>query len=103
MYIRLGSDGSSWIEWQHIPPAPGSHFSRVGWSSTLWTGSKDSPPSVERKRIPGVAPSQISPSLRPGSTCQVSSSFSPDSSGRPRPSARFHVFPSSADRWNVPP
>ncbi len=57
MYIRLGSSGSTWIEWQHMPPAPGCHWSRVGCSSSPWFGSHVMPPSPERKSTPGAPPS----------------------------------------------
>ena len=78
-----GSSASSWIEWQHMPPAPGSQRSRVSCWVRLATDANVLPPSVERSSAPGAAPSQSSPGSRPGRTCHVFSSLSPDSSGKP--------------------
>ena len=100
--MRRGEPGSIWIEWQHIPPAPGCQRSRVACSVRPGTDSHDAPESAERRSAPGAAPrkSVLGSDEWPGSTCQTSPS---SRSGSSIFSDRSHVVPPLPERWTVPP
>ena len=71
--IFFGSFASIAIECSPIPPKPGTHFAREGWSSRLFTIDHVSPRSSLLKSAAGSVPAHTTFGVCgcPGSMCQV--------------------------------
>src|ERR1700691_981070 len=71
--IRFGRDGSNRIVCRHIPPAPGFHFERVGWSFSPGRGAHESPSSSDLHSEAGSTPRNTvrGSDGRPGAICQM--------------------------------
>src|SRR6266403_892237 len=107
MIIRLGSIGSGRIVCRHMPPPPGVHFGRCGWSSNDWTGVHVAPASRDSKSAEGSTPqnSVSGVSGAPREICQIFLSANFDSGGNftEYVSGSVDVFPKSSDEHSTVP
>src|SRR5438445_10672171 len=95
--IFFGSFASIAIEWSPMPPKPGTHFARDGWSSRLFTIDHVSPRSSLLKSAAGSVPAQTTFGVFscPGSMCQVFEKVRSVPSGKAGFFVVFHVLPMS--------
>ena len=94
--IRLGSVGSSAIEWSPSPPAPGLHSCSVAWARNEGTCVQVMPRSSLRKSPAGSVPAHTTLGCEawPASMCHVRLNVSAGSSNAGF-CAVFHVLPRS--------
>src|SRR5437762_8910354 len=80
-----------------MPPKPGTHFARDGWSSRLLTIDQVSPRSSLLKSAAGSVPAQTTFGVLecPGSMCQVLEKVRSAPSGKAGFFVVFHVLPIS--------
>ncbi len=104
---RSGSSGWTRTVWRHIPPPPGCHSGRCGWSHNPLTNEKLRPPSSLRNSAAGSTPAYItSGSLTgPGASCQILASDASALSGKRNAacSSSVHVVPRSSERRSTGP
>ena len=107
MSKRCGSSGCTSTVCRHMPPPPGCHCGRCGWSHSPRTSEKLRPPSSLRNRAAGSTPAYITSgsSDGPGASCQILANDASVSSGKRKAacSSSVHVSPRSSERRNTGP